>query len=113
MSAYIEVEVVGDHKAYIEAASIVGVITSPGFSRDDVATPENPMNIILRGGDSLESVYGIAPSALILYATGCRFALRMQKRRIGMLLAIENRADFEDELITLRQQMELEHGRPA
>lgn len=111
MSGYIEVEVVGDHKAYIEAGSIVGVIHSQGLGRDDPATPDFPLTVILRGGDSLENVYGISPAMLILYATGCRWALRFNKRKFGMLLAIDARGDFENTLMTLQQQMELEHGR--
>lgn len=110
MTCYIEVDVVGSHRAYIEAASIVGVIQSPNMGADDTATPEAPMTLILRGGDSLEKVYGISPSRLILYATGSRFMLRLAKKRIGLLLSIDGRARFEEELVAMKQQVEMDSG---
>jgi hypothetical protein len=113
MTAYIEVEVVGDHRACIEAASIVGVINSPGMGADHAATPESPMTLILRGGDSLEGVYGLSAAMLIIYAAGARAIMRVAKKRIGMLVTVEQRDEFENEIVTLRQQMDLDHGRTS
>lgn len=101
--------VAGDHHAYLEAGSISGVITSPGLSRDDIASPEKPMTVILRGGDQVEDVYGISAAKLILYSGAARAFMRT-KRRTAMLVAIENRDTFEEEIWAMTKGMVPDDG---
>lgn len=75
MSAFIEVRIKGDARALIEAGSIAGIITSAKGRLDVIATPESPLAIILRGGETLE-VYGESAAMIIARATQIRKYVR-------------------------------------
>ena len=79
MSAFIELRVVGDRRAIIEAGSIAGFVTSPSGRVDTIATPESPIAIILRGGETLD-VYGESVSMIVVRAA----KIRMEVREMGL-----------------------------
>lgn len=72
MSAYIEVFVKGDCRAYVDAASIMGVIMHPSTDGNAVATSKEPMTLIMRSGDTLSNVYGMSANQLLLYSAAIR-----------------------------------------
>ena len=97
MSAFIEVMVVGGGRAFLEASSIMGIITAPGQLGDGLASPEQPMSLILRGGEVLPGVYGISPNRLILNMAGEKMILR-QKGRLSVVAYIDQQADLEAQI---------------
>lgn len=50
VAAYLELNVEGGRKAYIEAGAIAGLVTSPGQNALSVSSKEKPLLLILRGG---------------------------------------------------------------
>lgn len=97
MSAFVEVMIKGDARAYLEASSIMGIITSPGQAGDGLATPEAPISLILRGGEVLEGVYGISPNRLILNMAGVRMIQR-QKGRICVVASLDQQDALEAQI---------------
>lgn len=95
MSAYVEVLIKDDVRAYIDAASIMGVITSPGATGETAATPETPMSLIMRSGDTIPGVYGLSPTRLLLHAAGARAIVRNQGR-LMMIAYIHAQGELED-----------------
>lgn len=79
MSAFIEVRVIGDRRALIEAGSIAGIITSQDSRLDTIATAEKPLAIILRGGETVQ-VYGESGAMVIARAT----QIRAEVRELGL-----------------------------
>lgn len=75
--AYIELAVVGGHKAYIEAGAIVGLITAPGRDANDIATPDNPVTLILRGGETFK-IIGESVAKVLVRAIQVRRRLSVQ-----------------------------------
>lgn len=80
MSGYIEVMVTGGCRAYIEAASVSGVITAKGADGSVPATAEATMSILLRSGEVLAGVYGVSPNRLLIHVDGVKL---LAKRRVG------------------------------
>lgn len=113
MSAFIELNMLGDHRVYVEASSIKGIISSVGMDSSAMATPDCPMNIVLQGGDLLEGIYGVSPWKLVLYVAGARKVLQLSKTKIAMLITIDNRSEFENEIVAAAQHLELTHGGTA
>lgn len=75
MTSFVEVRVKGDARALIESNSIAGIITSPAMRWDQSATPDKPMAVILRGGETFE-VYGESPGELLFRAAKTRKLVR-------------------------------------
>ena len=79
MSAYIELRVKPNARAFIEAGTIAGIVTAEKGRADVVATHEKPLLIILRGGETLET-YGESPAELILRM----MMIRKEVRELGL-----------------------------
>lgn len=77
MSAYVEVYVKPDHRALIEAGSVVGVVADKGCDPKEVATPDSPMTVILRGGETLPPAYGMSPESLLMRCAGIQIIKRL------------------------------------
>lgn len=75
MSGYIEVQVKGNRRAYIEAGSIAGIITSPGLGLADVGHIGAPVSVILRAGETIE-VIGMSAGLLLVKAKMVRKRVR-------------------------------------
>lgn len=73
MSAYIELLMPKNERLIIDAGSIGGVITSA--RSDTIATPEKPLIIILRAGETV-SVFGESPRSLFLRAERAKLAAK-------------------------------------
>lgn len=84
MSAYIEVQVKGNRRAYIEAGSIAGIITSPGMGLADVGQIGAPVSVILRAGETIE-VIGMSAGLLLVKAK----LVRKRVRDEGLDIAID------------------------
>ena len=97
MSAFIEVMIIGDRRAYIEASSVMGIITSPGMAGDGLASPDAPISLIMRGGDVLEGVYGVSPNRLILNMAGVRH-LQRKDGRLCVVAYIDKQDDLDAQL---------------
>lgn len=75
MAGYIECHVKGDRRAYIDVSVVAGVVSSPGLRHDDVASPDKPLSIMFRAGETIE-IYGMAASEFL-----CRmFVLKRQMK---------------------------------
>ena len=94
MSAFVEVMVVGGARAYLDAASIMGIVTSNGQAGADMATADQPMTVILRSGDTIAGVHGISPNRLLLNATGARMIVRRENRLL-LVAYLENQPELE------------------
>lgn len=66
MSAWVELYVKGGHRAVLAADSVVGVVLAKGSEAQTVATPDAPLTLILRGGETLPPVYGLSAADLLL-----------------------------------------------
>lgn len=75
MTALIELRVVPDSRAFIEAGAIAGLITSSGGRADTVGTPDKPVRLIIRGGQTLD-VYGESVAQILLRAAIVRQEVR-------------------------------------
>lgn len=78
MPAYVELRAKGGQMAYIEAGSVLGVVTAPGMTAYDVATEDKPVAIILRAGVTIEVVGESAGKILVRMAL-----IRKQSRDEG------------------------------
>lgn len=58
MGAYIEVKIPGGGRAFIEAGSINGIITSAGMDAWTRASEKQPLALLIRGGETLAVVEG-------------------------------------------------------
>lgn len=94
MSAFIEVMMKGNCRGYLDAGSIMGVITSPDCAGETPATVESPMTIIMRSGDTIPDVYGLSPNRLLLHAAGVRAVVR-QEGRLLMIAYIHAQGELE------------------
>lgn len=84
MSAYLELHVKGNRRAYIDAGGILGVITSPNMEFDTVATSTSPISVILRAGETIE-VIGQSAGLIMLRAKMARERLKAE----GKLMLID------------------------
>lgn len=75
MTGFIEVRIKGDARAIIEAGSIAGVITNENGRIDRAGSPDKPISIILRGGETIE-VYGETPAEVIVRAVAIKKEVR-------------------------------------
>lgn len=80
MSAWVEVFLKGDHRAVIAADSVVGVICAKGSDTDAIATPEAPLTLVLRGGETMPPVYGISAADLLVRLAGAKIIQRSTAR---------------------------------
>lgn len=94
MSAYLEVMVAGNCRAFFEANSIVGVMMSPSCTGSSIATPEEPITLVMRSGEVLQGVYGISAERLLLYAAGAKLLLR-EEGRLLVVAYLDQHAEFE------------------
>lgn len=85
MSAWIEVEVKGGHRAVLAADAVVGVIVPKGGDADTVATPDAPLTLVLRGGETLPPVFDISAAELILRAATATWVAK-QRRQVAMIV---------------------------
>lgn len=97
MSGYIEVLVKGGHRAFLEVGGIGGVIVANGMSAQDPATPEQTLSIIIRGGDTLEGVYGVSAMKIMLYVEGAKLLMR-EKNRFCVVAFLDSISEFEAEI---------------
>lgn len=99
-SGYVELLAKGNSRVYLKASHIVGVATSSGCSGNTMATVEEPITVILSGGEVLEGVYGVSPNRLLLYSEGVQEIVR----RTGRLLQvayIDKREELEHDIAAL------------
>ena len=75
MLGYLEFEVKGDAKAYIEPNSIRMFLTCPGADAGTVAVPESPIKLVLANGGELE-VYGTSVAEVMLRISSLRDHLK-------------------------------------
>lgn len=94
MSAYIEVIVQGNCRAFLEANSIVGVLMSPACTGASIATTEQPLALIMRSGETLQGVYGISAERILLYAAGAKLLMR-EEGRLVVVAYLDQHAEFE------------------
>lgn len=94
MSAYLEVMVAGNCRAFLEANSIVGVLMPPSCTGSSVATADQPMSLVMRSGEVLEGVYGISAERLLLYAAGAKMLMR-EEGRLLVVAYLDQHSDFE------------------
>lgn len=94
MSAYLEVMIQGNCRAFLEANSIVGVMMSPSCTGSEMATREAPMSLIMRSGEVLAGVYGISAERILLYAAGAKMLMR-EEGRLLVVAYLDQHADFE------------------
>lgn len=97
MSGYIEVMITGNRRAFVEAGSICGVITSTGMAPDTLATPEESISIIMRGGDTLAGVYGVSAMKLIAHVEGMKMVMKDSKA-FCVVAFLDKIADFEADI---------------
>lgn len=83
MPAYIEVAVIGGRHGYIEAGSIMGLITSPNMGMFDIPSKTAPLTLILRGGESFEV---IGESAGKILARALQVRERLRKEGLDILV---------------------------
>jgi hypothetical protein len=96
VSAYLEVMIEGNCRAYLKADSLMGIITSPGASGDTVATPDEPLSLIL-SGNTLPGVYGISPNRLMVHAAGAKMLLR-EEGKLAVVAYLDSHQDFENRI---------------
>lgn len=94
MSAYLEVLIKGDCRAYIEAGAIMGVINSPGCAADQMATSDTPLTLIMRSGDTISDVYGRSANRLLVHAAGAKMLLR-EEGRLCLVVYLDKLEEFE------------------
>lgn len=68
MAGFLEFNVKGGAKAYIELAAIRGFITSPGHDAGTVAEVEAPLSLVLANGGEVHT-YGTSVAEIILRAS--------------------------------------------
>jgi len=81
VSAYLELHVKGNRRAYIDAGGILGVITSPNMNFDTVATPTSPISVVLRAGETIE-VIGQSAGLIMARAKMARERLKAEGKMI-------------------------------
>lgn len=97
MSGYIEVMVAGDCRAFIEAGSICGVISPSGMGADMMATPDQTISIILRGGDTIPGVYGVSVMKIIAHVEGMKLVMKDSKK-FCCVAFLDKITEFEAEI---------------
>lgn len=97
MSGFVEVMITGDCRAFLEASSIVGILTASGCSSDTPATSETPMSLIMRGGDTLPGVYGVSPTRLLVHIAGVKLLMR-DRKRFSVVAYLDRLVEFETEI---------------
>lgn len=75
MSAFIELALKGGGRAMIEAGTIGGFIVAEGADLHTPGTPERPVRIILRAGETLD-VIGQSASLILVRAAKTRKRVR-------------------------------------
>lgn len=75
MSAYVEVHVKGNARALIECSSIAGIVTAPNMTVWDIGSPQAPIALILRGGETIETI-GESAGRLLVRTKQARNTLR-------------------------------------
>jgi hypothetical protein len=81
VSAYLEFHVKGNRRAYIDAGGILGVLTSPNMNFDTVATPQAPVSVLLRAGETIE-VIGQSAGLIMLRAKIARERLKAEGKLV-------------------------------
>jgi hypothetical protein len=94
VSAYVEVMIKGGCRAYLDAGSIMGILTSTADNGDSMATPDAPLTLILRSGDTLPDVYGVSPNRLLLHAAGAKMIVR-EEGRLLMVAYLDKHEELE------------------
>lgn len=79
MAAYIEVNVKGGRRGFVEVGSIASVVTSPGMDIFTLSTEEKPLMLLLRGGASYE-VVGESAGKILARADDAKKAYRDSAR---------------------------------
>lgn len=82
MSAWVEVMVAENGRALLEATHIKGVLAFPGTGTDKMATPGEPITLIMASGETLPGVYGVSPDRLLLHIAGVKAILRSSGRLV-------------------------------
>lgn len=82
MSAYIELHVVGGGTAIVEAGSIAGVLTAAGCGIRDPGTPDKPVRVLLRGGETLD-VIGEFAGKILARAHAAKLSAKQRKEEAG------------------------------
>lgn len=77
MTAYLELHLKGNGRAFVEAGSIMGVISGAGTDIWSRGLPEKPVSVVLRGGATLE-VIGEAAGHIIARAVLSRRKVRQE-----------------------------------
>lgn len=109
MSGYIEVMVTGNGRAFLEAGSVCGFLTSPGMASDTPATPEKPISVIMRGGDTLPGVYGVSAMKLMMRVEGVKLLMK-ERKRFCVVAFLDRIGDFEADLDAVLANREMADG---
>lgn len=97
MTAWVEVLIKGNVRAYIDSSAVAAILTSPSQTSDFQATADEPMSLVMRGGDVLEGIYGISPDRLMLNLAGVKMIERADGR-IVVVAYLDQQADLEAQI---------------
>jgi hypothetical protein len=99
VAAFIEVMIEGNARVFLRTSAIMGVATPAGFSGDSHASPEEPLSIILGGGNTLAGVYGTSANLLLLRAA----AVELVAKQKNLPVAVGHIADQDEHLGTIAE----------
>lgn len=108
MSAWVEVHVKGNRRAYIQASAVVGVVMEKGAAGDQIASENGGLTLILQGGETLPDVIGLSADDVILRCDGARTILRRAGMESVVCRLDEKR--LEAFFVTLNDCMGAERG---
>ncbi len=80
MSAWVELNVQGGARAFVEAASVKALVLGSGASSSDIPDAKTGIQIVLGDGSILPPVIGISADNLILSLGAARAYYRMVKK---------------------------------
>lgn len=78
MPAYLELHVKGNGRAYVEAGMIGAVITGPGCDVNSPGTATSPVRVVLRSGETLDTI-GQSAGHILVRAMDVRELARTRK----------------------------------
>lgn len=111
MSAWVEVHVKGNRRAYVQAGAVVGVLMPAGADGDTEPTDGDPLTVILQGGETLPNVFGLSADELLRRCDGARTILRMHSMESLIVRSEPERLAAFQALFA--EAMEAKRGRPA
>lgn len=88
MSAYVEVPIKGGRLVLVDAGSIAALVYPKGGDADALATLDDPMTLVLRGGETLPPIFGLSPRDFMIACAYVRIALKRDLKRDAIPVVI-------------------------